>query len=95
MFIRNFGKGDTWLAGIISKTQSTQTYDIKLPDNRILYRHVDHIRPRSIDPIQPTDNDDNQHDVILFPTSSDNATPLSTLRRSTRVSRPPDRLICS
>ena len=95
VFIRNFGKGDTWLAGIISKRQSAQTYDIKLPDNKILRRHVDHIRPRSVDPIQPTDNDDNQHDVIPIPTSSDNATPPSTLRRSTRVSRPPDRLIYS
>ena len=33
VFICNFGKGDTWLAGIISKMQSAQTYDSKLPDN--------------------------------------------------------------
>ena len=43
VFIRNFGKGDTWLAGIINKRQSAQTYGIKLPDNRILHCHVDHI----------------------------------------------------
>ena len=96
VFVRNFGKGNTWLAGIISKALSTRTYDIQLPDNRIIRRHIDHIRCRSVDPnIQPIDNDDNQLDMIPIPTSSDNATPPSTLRRSTRVSRPPDRLTYS
>ena len=28
VFVRNFGKGNTWLAGIISKALSTRTYDI-------------------------------------------------------------------
>ena len=94
VFIRYFGQGDTWLAGIISKSQGPRTYDVKLPDNRVLRRHVDHIRPRSVDQnIQPTDSDDTLDDPIPIPTSSDDVVPPPTLRRSTRVSRPPNRLV--
>ena len=96
VFMCNFGQGDTWLAGIISKAQGPQTYDVKLLDNRIVRRHIDHIRPRSVDPnIQPTDNDDTTDDLIPIPTSSDNAVPPSTLRRSSRVSQQLNRLIYS
>ena len=72
IFVLNFGQGDTWLAGIISKPQGPQTYNVKLPDNRVIHHHVDHIRPRSVDPnIQPTDNHDILDDLIPIPTSSD------------------------
>ena len=80
VFVRNFGHGDTWLAGIISKPKDPQTYDVKLLDNRVIHHHVDHIRPRSVDPnIQPTDNADTLDDLVLIPTSSDYMVPPLTL----------------
>ena len=65
-------------------------------DDRIIRRHVDHIRSRSVK-VPHQSNDDNQDDDIPIsyqPIPADQATPPATLCRSTRVTRPPDRLIC-
>ena len=73
VFVCNFGHGDTWLAGIISKTQ---TYAVKFS----VHCHVDHIHPHSVDShIQPTDSDNNLDNVISILASSDNVVPPETL----------------
>ena len=96
VFVCNFGQGDKWLPGIISKAQGPRTYNIKLSDNRIIRRHVDHIRPRSVEvDFQPADGDDTLDDIIPLSTSSNTVLPPESLRRSTRVSCPPNRLIYS
>jgi len=43
VFVCNFGQGDKWLSGIVIKAQDPRSYNVRLFDNRIIRRHVDHI----------------------------------------------------
>ena len=50
MFVENFAHGSKWLEGIVEEIRGPLTYPlymIKLPDGRILKRHVDHIQNRT------------------------------------------------
>ena len=47
VFVDSFGHGSKWLAGIIDEIRGPLIYMVKLPDGRILKRHVDHIWNRS------------------------------------------------
>ena len=95
VYVRNFGEGDTWLAGTIVNAPGPRSYNVKLSDDRVVRRHADHICFRCLpDQISDTSSDG----TIPFPTISDaippadNVVPSVPLRRSTRTSRPPDRL---
>ena len=92
--MRNFG-GDTWLAGTIVNAPGLRSYNVKLSDDRVVRRHTDHIRFRYLpDQVSDTSSDD----TIPITTISDaippadSVVPSAPLRRSTRTSRPPDRL---
>ena len=95
VYVRNFGEGDTWLAGTIVNAPGPRSYNVKLFDDRVVRRHADHIcfccLPDQI-------SDASSDGTIPFPTISDaippadNVVPSVPLRRSTRTSRPPDRL---
>jgi len=62
VLVRNFGKGDKWLPGIIIKVQGSRSYK---SDSRIIRRHVDHIQSCSIDfDNQPTDCDEIYDEII-------------------------------
>ena len=97
VYVRNFAQGDTWLAGKIVNAPGPRSYNVKLSDDRIVRRHVDHIRPHSAD--LPDKSSDNVLDETIPITVSEqnlpennNTAPPVPLRRSTRISRPPDRL---
>ena len=91
MFVKNFGKTPPlWLTGKISKKTGPLSYRIILDDNRVMRRHVDHIRSR-------TSTDQPDFDTIV-PSSPTPAhvppTPPSipsAPRRSTRDRHPPNR----
>ena len=99
VFVRNFAQGDPWLAGTIVNAPGPRSYNVKLFDNRMVRRHVDHIRARSM--VLPESSADNALDETIPITVSDsnspadNISPLAPLRRSKRISRPPNRLIHS
>ena len=97
VFVRNFGKGDSWLPGIIVNAPGPHSYNVKLSGNRVVRCHADHIRSRSVDlPAQNPNNDLDDTIPIVVPDTNppaDNMVPSVPLRRSTRVSRPPDRLL--
>ena len=66
VFVRNFGEGDTWLAGKIVNAPGPRSYNIKLSDNRIVRRHADHIHHCSVNsPEQSIDNDFNDTIPII------------------------------
>ena len=44
VYVRNFGEGDTWLAGTIVNAPGPRSYNVKLSDGRVVRHHVDHIR---------------------------------------------------
>ena len=75
-----------------------RSYNVKLSDDRVVRRHADHIRFRHS---QDQSSDTFSDDITPIPAISDvippteNAVPSVPLRRSTRISRPPDRLTYS
>ena len=97
VFVRNFAQGDPWLAGTIVNAPGPRSYNLKLFDNRMVRHHVDHIRAHSM--VLPESSADNALDETIPITVSDsnspahNISPLAPLRHSTRISRPPNRLI--
>ena len=98
---------DTWLPATVVRTLGSRTYELKLSDNRIIRRHIDHIRNRhhteSNSEASSRPNTDIQTDWVPTPPEySDQETPPTPPsppenppppRRSARISRPPERLI--
>lgn len=72
---------NTWLPGTVTKVLGSRSYEIRLQDNRIIRRHLDHIRPNynltesNTDAEVPTD---------WVPTSTDTDTPSSGAPTPTR-----------
>ena len=106
VFICDFPDRKHWLSGKIISTKGPCSYLVKLEDGRIVRRHVDHIRAcTSNSCTPPTDvsaplngSDDDLADIsIPTPPLHEDLSPVlveapqPTLRRSTRISRPPDR----
>ena len=108
VYILNLPAKDSWLPGTITKVLGL-TYEVRLSDNRTVRRHIDHIQSQATDqhsvleqldwlPI-PDGPSVPPSDPRCSSTSSTSpvapGTPLKAplLRRSTRVSVPPDRLV--
>ena len=99
VFVRNFNnKTPLWLSGHIKEKTGPLSYKVSLDDGRIIRRHVDHIRHRTA--TREPAGVDNQFDLIpsqpcptIVPPASSSPQPVqrSTLRRSNRNRRPPDR----
>ncbi|CAC5392404.1 unnamed protein product [Mytilus coruscus] len=51
VFARNFGIGSKikWIQGEVLKQSGPLSFHIKLPDGRVIRRHIDHIRVRNFD----------------------------------------------
>jgi len=46
VYARNFGSGSQWLHGTVVEVTGPLSYKVKLPDGRVLRRHVDQVRRR-------------------------------------------------
>ena len=98
VYIRSFDDKNKWLPGTITNKQGPLTCRITLDDDQVVQRHIDHIRSCKCSdlPVGTTTFDD----VVPIPIE-DNAreqsiasmTVTAPLRRSTRISHPPSRLI--
>lgn len=74
-----------WLPGTIQEISGPVSAVVKLSDGRTLHKHIDNLRPRTI---QEPDVDTDLEDIIPVSTEL----PVSPqLRRSTRAHKPPDR----
>ena len=104
VFICDFPDRKHWLSGKIISTKGPCSYLVELEDGRIVRRHVDHIRACTSNSCSPPTNvsaplngsDDDLADIsIPTPPLHEDSSPVSVeapqLRRSTRISRPPDR----
>ena len=94
VFVRNFGRGTKWLAGVVTEVRGPLSYHVTLSDDRIVRRHVDHIRSRSTNPPEEEPPDDWLPDVpppSMAPSSSSSQqdSELPVVRRSGRHRRPP------
>ena len=104
VFVENFGHGSKWLAGIIDDIRGPLTYMVRLPDGRMLKRHVYHIWNRtSMEPSKSQAVIPSHGESLLFGPLLDTEEPLPEqpsqspeqhsvpIRSSSRIQRPPDR----
>ena len=97
VFVRNFSSGPTWLPGTITECKGAVSFGVLLEDNRVVRRHIDHIRCRTVDvPAIPDSgiSDDFELPDISQPTDqprTDDPPAQPILRRSNRASNPPNR----
>ena len=100
VYVCSFDGTNKWLPGTILAKQGPLSFKVTLDDDRVVRRHIDHVRSRmsSDIPVEAVtsvpsdvlpfsmDDDPEQHSE---PVTSEN----NTVRRSSRISRPPTRLI--
>jgi hypothetical protein len=55
VFVKNFRRGDPWLQGNILEITGPLSYKVKLSNDCIVRRHVDHIRRRETEDISETE----------------------------------------
>ena len=104
VFVENFGHGSKWFAGTIDEIRGPLTYMVRLPDGRILKRHVDHIRNQtSMEPSKSQDVIPSHGESLSFEPLLDIEEPLPKqpsqspeqcsvpVHSSSRIRRPPDR----
>ena len=100
VFVRNFAVGPTWVAGCISAENGPRSFVVELSDGRVVKRHIDHVRSRSVGPPSIHSNGDGIADIPLpsIPASPEpidhevsSSSQPATPRRSTRQRVPPDR----
>ena len=97
VFVCEFPSKKKWLSGKVTMVKGPVTYLVELTDGRIVRRHVDHIRIRT-STTSKADVTEEAFDTLPFsspvPQPSGNSTRSlpQPLRRSTRISHPPDRL---
>ena len=102
VYAENFStNSDTkWLPGKVDKITGPLSYVIELTNGNKVRRHVDHIKARESnhDDVQSPETDDTHWDYVnsdsnqsMAELSTDSTTTESTLRRSTRIRKPPER----
>ena len=98
VFVQNQTNGPKWLAGQIQEIRGPVSYSVTLQDGRVMKRHVDQIRSRTVQiDKQSEDMLDEFYPLSVRPqqptTTKPDNTPSGTppLRRSTRIRNPPDR----
>ena len=97
VYVRVVPTNDTWVPGTIAKIIGPMSYVITLEDGTAVRRHIDHLRSRSVAPdsTNTTTPPLDWTDFSSLPQTTSHPplpnTPQGELRRSSRVSRPPDR----
>ncbi len=95
VYVRESGKDSPWIPGTIESRQGL-TYQVRLSDDRIIRRHIDHIQPHVVEAVAEIDIPD-PNDLPMPPTLEVSQDPVigddAPVRRSTRVRHPPDRLM--
>ena len=57
VLVRNFGTGQSWLAGTVKHSSGPRSFVVELTDGRLVRRHINHIRLRHSE-LNPPDKDD-------------------------------------
>lgn len=100
VFVRDFtAQTLKWIPGVVLEEKGPLLFFVQLPDGRIVRRHIDHIRTRTVE-VEDTptvQEDDILPPVAITPSSGGDTQPqvsptAAPPRRSTRMSQPPDQL---
>ena len=93
VYVRNFGRGETWLPGDIVQTLGPVSFQVRLTDGRLVRRHQNQIRKRTDIAVPDMSKED---DVLIYPEavpvpaspmsvpSCDSGTAQSSLTETTR-----------
>lgn len=57
VFARNYAQGPPWIPAVISRATGPISYEVTGPDGRVLRRHVDQLRHRTVTPTQMADEE--------------------------------------
>ncbi len=68
VFVKNFADGDAWLPGKITEITGPDSYKVTLLNNRVVWRHADHICSRRVETGVKSDDGDWLEDIT--PTSA-------------------------
>ena len=100
VYVKDFSGKEEWLPGIITKIQGPLSYLVELEDERVVRRHMDHVKVR-VSLTEPRDSQTNEVDEVLPPSvvevtdipSTVTTDAASTTQRPVRPHKPPSRLI--
>ncbi|XP_062501854.1 uncharacterized protein LOC134178959 [Corticium candelabrum] len=53
VFMRNFGRGQDWLTGVVESQTEPLSFRVRLEDGRLVKRHMDHVRQRTTETKSP------------------------------------------
>ena len=81
VYVKNFAGGPKWLPGTVVKSRGQLHYEVRLSDDRLCNRHIDHVRRREDTFPIPVGEENEEHE---------NVEPL-VVRRSNREKRQPER----
>ena len=81
VYVKNFAGGPKWLPGTVVKSRGQLHYEVRLSDDRLCNRHIDHVRRREDTFPIPVGEENEEHE---------NVEPL-VVRRSNRGKRQPER----
>ena len=51
--VRNFGRDQDWLAGVVESQTGHLSFRVRLQDGRLVKRHMDHVRQRTTETKSP------------------------------------------
>jgi len=97
VYVKNFTETPAWVPGVIKKCRGPLSYLIKLLNDKIVRRHVDHVKIRlSKHDISDSDDEflligDQASSPVVKQSNTTEAPDTVELRCSARVRRPPDR----
>ena len=97
VFVRNFGRGTLWLPVVVKELTGPVSYTVELEDDRVVHRHVDHVRGRtSPDHMPPRAGTPDEVSPVEFPTPVPDppespAGDSAVLRRSSHQHQAPER----
>ena len=96
VFVKNPSSGPSWLSGHITEIRGPVSYTVKLTDGRVVRKHINQIRGRTVTVQEPVD--DGFGDFLPMSTSVSTPTLQNTsrstappLRHSSRIRHPPSR----
>ena len=96
VLVKNQTSDPKWLPGQIQEVRGPVTYTVLLQDGRVMKRHVDQIRSRTVNiDVQPDDAVDDFYPLPSSSSSKSTDMPSVTppLRCSNRIRNPPDRYV--
>ena len=91
MYVRTAGSSSPWIPGTITVKNGSVHYEVRLEDERLVRRHIDHIQPRASMPTESPVSKQVEDGIlepldIPFPSTSTSV----TSSPSTSVTSPPE-----